>query len=128
MALGEAGAAGSPHRQVIGDGGFHFSSPDSVYRSRSISASILTWCFDNGAAAVKSAVQRFIQRALPRNRSVSVGLTSGRQASSGISRVARAFGAHGERVTERTISLQPLIAASLRSRRQGRRAARHARA
>ena len=46
--------------QVIGDGGFHFSSPDSVYAvAQQYQIPILTIVLDNGGwQAVKSAVQR----------------------------------------------------------------------
>ena len=46
--------------QVIGDGGFHFSSPDSVYAvAQQYQIPILTVVLDNGGwQAVKSAVQR----------------------------------------------------------------------
>ena len=46
--------------QIIGDGGFHFSSPDSVYAvAQQYQIPILTVVLDNGGwQAVKSAVQR----------------------------------------------------------------------
>ena len=46
--------------QVIGDGGFHFSSPDSVYAvAQQYQLPILTLVLDNGGwQAVKAAVQR----------------------------------------------------------------------
>ena len=46
--------------QVIGDGGFHFSSPDSVYAvAQQYQLPVLTVVLDNGGwQAVKSAVQR----------------------------------------------------------------------
>ncbi|HEY5128277.1 MAG TPA: thiamine pyrophosphate-requiring protein, partial [Bradyrhizobium sp.] len=46
--------------QVIGDGGFHFSSPDSVYAvAQQYQLPIMTLVLDNGGwQAVKSAVQR----------------------------------------------------------------------
>jgi len=46
--------------QVIGDGGFHFSSPDSVYAvAQQYQIPVLTVVLDNGGwQAVKSAVQR----------------------------------------------------------------------
>jgi acetolactate synthase-1/2/3 large subunit len=52
--------------QVIGDGGFHFSSPDSVYAvAQQYQIPILTVVLDNGGwQAVKSAVQRVYPKAL----------------------------------------------------------------
>jgi acetolactate synthase I/II/III large subunit len=53
--------------QVIGDGGFHFSSPDSVYAvAQQYRIPILTVLLDNGGwQAVKSAVQRATPGGLP---------------------------------------------------------------
>jgi len=91
----EAGAAGSPHRAGDRDGGF-ISLADSVY---SVAQQYQASNFDRGARqcgwqAVKSAVQRFIQRALPPKRSVSVALTSGRQGEQRISLPWRGHSAH----------------------------------
>ncbi len=46
--------------QIIGDGGFHFSSPDSVFAvAQQYQIPILTVVLDNGGwQAVKSSVQR----------------------------------------------------------------------
>jgi acetolactate synthase-1/2/3 large subunit len=90
--------------QVIGDGGFHFSSPDSVYAvAQQYRLPILTVVIDNGGwQAVKSAVQRVYPTgtAAETDRFQS-RLTSGRQGERrDFSLVAKAFGAHGERVTE----------------------------
>jgi acetolactate synthase I/II/III large subunit len=90
--------------QVIGDGGFHFSSPDSVYAvAQQYRIPILTVVLDNGGwQAVKSAVQRVY----PKGVAAETGqfqsrLTSGRQGEKrDFSAVARAFGAHGECVME----------------------------
>ena len=66
--------------QVIGDGGFHFSSPDSVYAvAQQYRIPILTVVLDNGGwQAVKSAVQRVYPKGRRRrDRSVSVAADLG---------------------------------------------------
>jgi acetolactate synthase I/II/III large subunit len=105
MALGLKLA--QPHRrvvQVIGDGGFHFSSPDSVYAvAQQYQIPILTVVLDNGGwQAVKSAVQRVYPKGTAAETDqFQSRLTSGRQGERrDFSAVARAFGAHGECVTE----------------------------
>jgi acetolactate synthase I/II/III large subunit len=89
--------------QVIGDGGFHFSSPDSVYAvAQQYQVPILTVVLDNGGwQAVKSAVQRVYPKgSAAETDQFQSRLTSGRQGEQrDFSAVARAFGAHGERVT-----------------------------
>jgi acetolactate synthase I/II/III large subunit len=90
--------------QVIGDGGFHFSSPDSVYAvAQQYGIPILTVVLDNGGwQAVKSAVQRVYPRGVAAETDqFQSRLASGRQGERrDFSAVARAFGAHGECVTE----------------------------
>ena len=90
--------------QVIGDGGFHFSSPDSVYAvAQQYRIPILTVVLDNGGwQAVKSAVQRvYPNGSAARTDQFQARLTSGRQGERrDFSAVARAFGAYGECVTE----------------------------
>ena len=90
--------------QVIGDGGFHFSSPDSVYAvAQQYQIPILTVVLDNGGwQAVKSAVQRVYPKGVAaETNEFQSRLMSGRQGEvRDFSAVARAFGAHGERVTE----------------------------
>ena len=90
--------------QVIGDGGFHFSSPDSVYAvAQQYQIPVLTVVLDNGGwQAVKSAVQRvYPNGTAAETDQFQSRLTSGRQGEQrGFSDVGRAFGAHGERVTE----------------------------
>lgn len=90
--------------QVIGDGGFHFSSPDSVYAvAQSYQIPILTVVLDNGGwQAVKSAVQRvYPEGVAAKTDQFHSRLTSGRQGERrDFSAVARAFGACGECVTE----------------------------
>jgi acetolactate synthase-1/2/3 large subunit len=90
--------------QVIGDGGFHFSSPDSVYAvAQQYRIPILTVVLDNGGwQAVKSAVQRVYPKGVAAETDqFQSRLTSGRQGERrDFSAVAKAFGAHGECVTE----------------------------
>jgi acetolactate synthase I/II/III large subunit len=90
--------------QVIGDGGFHFSSPDSVYAvAQQYRVPIFTVVLDNGGwQAVKSAVQRVYPKGVAAERDAFQSrLTSGRQGERrDFSGVAKAFGAHGECVTE----------------------------
>lgn len=90
--------------QVIGDGGFHFSSPDSVYAvAQQYQIPILTVVLDNGGwQAVKSAVQRVYPKGIAAETDqFQSRLTSGRQGEQrDFSAVGRAFGAHGETVHE----------------------------
>ncbi len=90
--------------QVIGDGGFHFSSPDSVYAvAQQYQIPILTVVLDNGGwQAVKSAVQRVYPKGIAAETDqFQSRLMSGRQGEQrDFSAVGRAFGAHGECVTE----------------------------
>jgi acetolactate synthase-1/2/3 large subunit len=90
--------------QVIGDGGFHFSSPDSVYAvAQQYRIPILTVVLDNGGwQAVKSAVQRVYPKGVAAETDqFQSRLTSGRQGEKrDFSAVAKAFGAHGDCVTE----------------------------
>jgi acetolactate synthase-1/2/3 large subunit len=90
--------------QVIGDGGFHFSSPDSVYAvAQQYQIPIFTLVLDNGGwQAVKSAVQRVYPKGVAAETDqFQSRLMSGRQGDlRDFSAVAKAFGAHGECVTE----------------------------
>jgi acetolactate synthase-1/2/3 large subunit len=90
--------------QVIGDGGFHFSSPDSVYAvAQQYQIPIFTVVLDNGGwQAVKSAVQRVYPKGIAAETDqFQSRLTSGRQGDRrDFSEVAKAFGAYGECVTE----------------------------
>jgi len=90
--------------QVIGDGGFHFSSPDSVYAvAQQYQLPILTVVLDNGGwQAVKSAVQRVYPKgSAAETDQFQSRLMSGRQGERrDFSDVAKAFGAYGECVTE----------------------------
>ncbi len=105
MALGLRLAQGDRRViQVIGDGGFHFSSPDSVYAvAQQYRIPILTIVLDNGGwQAVKSAVQRVYPKGVAaQTDQFQSRLTSGRQGERrDFSAIAKAFGAHGECVTE----------------------------
>jgi acetolactate synthase-1/2/3 large subunit len=90
--------------QIIGDGGYHFSSPDSVYAvAQQYQIPILTIVLDNGGwQAVKSAVQRVYPKGVAAETDqFQSRLRSGRQGEArDFSGVGRAFGAHGECVTE----------------------------
>jgi len=90
--------------QVIGDGGFHFSSPDSVYAvAQQYQVPIMTVVLDNGGwQAVKSAVQRVYPKGIAaETNEFQSRLKSGRQGEQrDFSAVAKAFGAHGECVRE----------------------------
>jgi acetolactate synthase-1/2/3 large subunit len=90
--------------QVIGDGGFHFSSPDSVYAvAQQYQIPVLTVVVDNGGwQAVKSAVQRVYPTGVAAETDqFQSRLTSGRQGEQrDFSAIGRAFGAHGECVSE----------------------------
>jgi acetolactate synthase-1/2/3 large subunit len=90
--------------QIIGDGGYHFSSPDSVYAvAQQYQIPVFTVVLDNGGwQAVKSAVQRVYPKGVAAETDeFQSRLRSGRQGETrDFSAVARAFGAHGECVTE----------------------------
>jgi acetolactate synthase-1/2/3 large subunit len=90
--------------QVIGDGGFHFSSPDSVYAvAQQYQIPIFTLVLDNGGwQAVKSATQRVYPKGVAAETDqFQSRLMSGRQGERrDFSEVAKAFGAYGECVTE----------------------------
>src|SRR6201999_3998066 len=90
--------------QIIGDGGYHFSSPDSVYAvAQNYQIPVFTVVLDNGGwQAVKSAVQRVYPKGIAAETDqFQSRLRSGRQGEMrDFSGVARAFGAYGECVTE----------------------------
>src|SRR5439155_23939672 len=90
--------------QVIGDGGFHFSSPDSVYAvAQQYQIPIFTVVIDNGGwQAVKSAAPRVYPKGVAAETDqFQSRLMSGRQVEQrDFFVVAKAFGAHGECVTE----------------------------
>ena len=117
--------------QVIGDGGFHFSSPDSVYAvAQQYQIPIFTVVIDNGGwQAVKSATQRVYPKGVAAETDqFQSRLTSGRQDERrDFSDVARAFGAHGESVGEPD-ELAGAIDRCLGALDDGRAAALHVRA
>lgn len=90
--------------QIIGDGGFHFSSPDSVYAvAQQYGIPIFTVVLDNGGwQAVKSSVQRVYPKgSAAASNAFQSQLRSGRQDERrSFSEVGRAFGAHGEHVRD----------------------------
>ena len=90
--------------QVIGDGGFHFSSPDSVYAvAQQYQIPIFTVVLDNGGwQAVKSATQRvYPEGVAAQTDRFQSRLLSGRQGERrDFADVAKAFGAYGESVSE----------------------------
>jgi len=90
--------------QVIGDGGFHFSSPDSVYAvAQQYQIPILTIVLDNGGwQAVKSATQRVYPKGIAAETDqFQSRLMSCRQGERrDFSEIAKAFGAFGECVRE----------------------------
>jgi len=90
--------------QIIGDGGYHFSSPDSVYAvAQQYHIPIFTVVLDNGGwQAVKSAVQRVYPKGVAAETDqFQSRLTSGRHGEArDFSAVGRAFGAYGVCVTE----------------------------
>ena len=86
--------------QVVGDGGFHFSTPTSVYAvAQRYRLPILTVVLDNGGwQAVKEAVLRVYpegEAAAARQFQAQLGGEVRR-----FDQVAQAFGAHGEHVTD----------------------------
>jgi acetolactate synthase-1/2/3 large subunit len=90
--------------QVIGDGGFHFSSPDSVYAvAQQYQIPIFTVVVDNGGwQAVKSATQRVYPTGVAAQTDrFQSRLLAGRQGERrNFADVAKAFGAYGESVSE----------------------------
>lgn len=90
--------------QIIGDGGFHFSSPDSVFAvAQQYQLPIFTVVLDNGGwQAVKSAVQRVYPKgAAADSDAFQSRLRSGRQGERRrFSEIGGAFGAHAEMVDQ----------------------------
>lgn len=100
MALGVKLAR--PHDRVVhieGDGGFHFSTPTSVYAvAQAQGLPILTVVLDNGGwQAVKEAVLRVHPDGPAAQAGEFQARLKGEQRR--FEQVAQAFGAHGERVT-----------------------------
>jgi acetolactate synthase-1/2/3 large subunit len=126
MALGAKLAlkATKPHArvvQVVGDGGFHFSTPTSVYATaQTYQLPILTVVLDNGGwQAVKEAVLRVHPDGPAAQAGEFQARLKGEQRR--FEQVAQAFGAHGERVT-RAEDLPAAIARCLQAIDQGRAA------
>ncbi|SAI67827.1 thiamine pyrophosphate protein [Bordetella ansorpii] len=86
--------------QVVGDGGFHFSTPTSVYAvAQNYGLPILTVVLDNGGwQAVKEAVLRVYPDGEAAGVNDFQARLDGRQRR--FDQVAQAFGAHGEHVAE----------------------------
>jgi acetolactate synthase-1/2/3 large subunit len=88
--------------QIVGDGGFHFSTPTSVYAvAQKYRLPIFTVVLDNGGwQAVKEAVLRVY----PDGEAAAANQFQARLSGSGEQRhfeqVAQAFGAHGEQVSD----------------------------
>ncbi|MDA9508336.1 acetolactate synthase [Bradyrhizobium sp. CCBAU 11386] len=90
--------------QIVGDGAFHFGAPDSVYAvSQQYRLPIFTVILDNGGwQAVKASVQRvYPDGAAQRGDAFLSKLrTDRRDEQRHFVDIARAFGAHGERVSD----------------------------
>lgn len=113
--------------QFVGDGGFHFSTPTSVYAvAQQYRLPIFTVVLDNGGwQAVKEAVLRVY----PDGEAAGVGNFQARLAEHGerrFDRVAQAFGAHGEYVAD-AAQLEGAIARCLAAVDAGQAAVMHVR-
>jgi acetolactate synthase-1/2/3 large subunit len=122
MALGAKLAR--PQARVVhveGDGGFHFSTPSSVYAvAQAYQLPILTVVLDNGGwQAVKEAVLRVHPDGPAAKLNQFHARLSGGQRR--FEQVAQAFGAHGERV-ETPEALEGAIARCLAALDEGRAA------
>ena len=87
--------------QIVGDGSFHFSAPDSVYlTAQNHGLPIFTVVLDNrGWAAVKEATKRVYPAGVAvRDQAFRARLDD--RGEWRFEEVGRAFGAHAERVTE----------------------------
>lgn len=117
MALGVRAAM--PDRRVVnivGDGTFHFSAPDSVYATaQQFGLPIFTVVLDNrGWQAVKSSTLRVYPKGVASETDNFQSRLDGHAQGSVrlFEEVGRAFGAHGERVEEAD-QLEPAIARCL---------------
>ena len=106
---------------IVGDGGFHFSTPTSVYAvAQAHGLPILTVVLDNGGwQAVKEAVLRVHPDGPAAQAGEFQARLKGEQRR--FEQVAQAFGAHGERVT-RAEDLPAAIARCLQALDEGRAA------
>lgn len=115
--------------QVVGDGAFQFSAPDSVYAvAQQYQLPIFTLVVDNGGwQAVKSSVQRvYPDGAAQQTNQFLSRLTSGRQGEQRrFADVASAFGAYGEQVSD-AAELDEAISRCLGAVDRGRAAVLHA--
>ena len=85
--------------QVVGDGGFYFGNPSSVLSaSQQYQLPILVVVMDNtGWSAVKSSTQRVF----PKGEAVAADeFQSNLLANADFSKIAAAFGAHGEKISD----------------------------
>jgi acetolactate synthase I/II/III large subunit len=101
MALGaKLARPGSRIVQIIGDGGFHFSAPTSVYAvAQQYGLPLFTLVLDNGGwQAVKEAVLRVYPQGSAAAANAFQSRLEGRQRQ--FEQVASAFGAYGEAVDE----------------------------
>jgi acetolactate synthase-1/2/3 large subunit len=101
MALGlKLARPGSRIVQVVGDGGFHFSTPTSVYAvAQQYSLPVFTVVLDNGGwQAVKEAVLRVYPNGTAAAENAFQSRLEGGQRN--FERVATAFGGYGEAVDE----------------------------
>ena len=114
--------------QIVGDGAFHFSSPDSVYAvSQQYRLPIFTIVLDNGGwQAVKASVQRVYPNGEAQLADAFLSkLRTGRQGEQRhFVDIARAFGAQGERVSDPD-GLDEAIARCLRALDAGGTAVMH---
>ena len=86
--------------QIVGDGGFHFSTPSSVYAvAQQYALPIFTVVLDNGGwQAVKEATLRVYPDGVAANTQAFQSRLEGEQRD--FAKVAEAFGAYGETVHE----------------------------
>jgi acetolactate synthase-1/2/3 large subunit len=101
MALGaKLARRGSRVVQIVGDGGFHFSTPTSVYAvAQQYGLPVFTVVLDNGGwQAVKEAVLRVYPEGSAAAANGFQAALEGRQRQ--FEQVASAFGAHGVAVSE----------------------------
>jgi len=101
MALGaKLARPGSRVVQIVGDGGFHFSTPSSVYAvAQQYALPVFTVVLDNGGwQAVKDAVLRVYPQGTAAAANAFQSRLEGSQRQ--FEHVASAFGAYGEAVSE----------------------------
>lgn len=108
--------------QVVGDGGFHFSTPTSVYAvAQQYQLPILTVVLDNGGwQAVKEAVLRVYPEGEAKARNEFEARLEG-VGHRRFDRVGQAFGAHGEYVDD-PADLDQALQRCLKANEQGQAA------